>query len=133
MMENDGAMPERIRANAGLVISVAREELRQEIGYDEAGVRWLDGYIKGQHDQGDPKNLDGLVNTLGAYLGECIVHSFGGEWANIDGSWGIRFDERNAAFPFAKVRKQLENGAGDSVLSFFALIPAVLRRSGPGA
>lgn len=123
-------MVERIRANAELVVSVARKQLGKEIGYDGAGVRWLDGYIQSRHEQGDPAERDGLVNTLGSFLGECIIRSFGGAWGELDGSWCVRFDERNAAFPFAKVRKQLENGRVDSVFSFFTAIPAVFRNGG---
>ncbi|WP_020474751.1 hypothetical protein [Zavarzinella formosa] len=124
-MADDLPMADRIRENAELVVSVARKQLAVDVGYDEAGVRWLDGYIQRQHEQGDPANRDGLTNTLGSYLGECIVRSFGGVWAEVDESWGVRFDDRNAAFPFAKVGKQLEHGAGDSVLSFFTAIPVL--------
>jgi hypothetical protein len=127
-MADDLAMVDRIRANAELVVSVAAKQLEEAVAYDEAGVRWLDGYIQRQHEQGNPANRDGLVSTLGSFLGECIVHSYGGEWAEEDGSWCVRFDDRNAAYPFAKVAKQLEHGAGDSVLSFFTVIPAVFRR-----
>jgi hypothetical protein len=42
----------------------------------------------------------------------------------------VRFDAKNAAFPFAKVAKQLENGSADSVLSFFTAIPMVFRLGG---
>lgn len=121
-------MVERIRANAELVASVAAKQLGKGVGYDEAGVRWLDGYIQRQHEQGDRANQDGLVNTLGSFLGECIVRTFGGEWAEVDGSWCVRFDDRNAAYPFAKVAKHLEHGAEDSVLSFFTAIPVLFRR-----
>jgi protein-S-isoprenylcysteine O-methyltransferase Ste14 len=121
----DRAVVDRIRSNAELVVRVAREELRQEIGYDEAGVRWLDGYVQRQHEQGDAARRPGLVDTLGAFLGECIVRTHGGAWARADGAWCVRFDEANAAFPFAKVAKQLESGAGDSVLSFFTAIPTL--------
>jgi hypothetical protein len=127
-MADDLPMVERIRANAELVVSVAAKQLGEAVGYDEAGVRWLDGYIQRQHEQGDPANRDGLVSTLGSFLGECIVRTFGGEWAEVDGSWCVRFDDRNAAFPFAKVAKHLEHGAEDSVLSFFTVIPVVFRR-----
>lgn len=122
-MSDEMSMVEKLRDNAALVVSIAREQLDEEVGYDESGVEWLDGYIQRQHEQGDPKNRRGLVSTLGSYLGECIVHSFGGEWANADGTWCIRFDDRNAAYPFAKVAKHLEDGEGESVLSFFTLIP----------
>ncbi len=127
-MPDDLPMVDRIRANAELVVSVARDQLGEKVWYDEAGVRWLDGYIQRQHEQGNPANRDGLVSTLGSYLGECIIRSFGGAWVEVDGSWCVRFDDRNAAYPFAKVGKQLENGDGDSVLSFFTIIPVVFRR-----
>lgn len=127
-MADDLPMVDRIRANAELVVSVAAKQLGVAVGYDEAGVRWLDGYIQHQHEQGNPANHDGLVSTLGSFLGECIIRSFGGAWAEVDGLWCVRFDDRNAAFPFAKVGKHLEHGAEDSVLSFFTAIPIVFRR-----
>jgi hypothetical protein len=129
-MADDLPMMDRIRANAELVVGIARDQLGVEVGYDEAGVRWLDRYVQRQHEQGNPANRDGLVNTLGSYLGECIIQSFGGEWAEIDGTWCVRFDVGNAAYPFAKVGKQLENGAADSVLPFFTAIPLLFRVRG---
>lgn len=127
-MAGDLPIVDRIRANAELVVSVAAKQLGEAVGYDEAGVRWLDGYIQRQHEQGDPANRDGLVSTLGSFLGECIVQSFGGTWTEINGAWCVQFDDCNAAYPFAKVDKQLEHGAEDSVLSFFTLIPVMFRR-----
>ena len=132
-MADDLPMVDRIRANAELVVSVAAQQLGEAVGYDEAGVRWLDGYIQRQHEHGNLANRDGLVSTLGSFLGECIVHSFGGAWAEVDGSWCVRFDDRNAAYPFAKVGKHLEHGAEDSVLSFFTLIPVVFGGGSPDA
>lgn len=127
-MADDLSMLDRLRANAELVVSVARKQMDQDVGYDEAGVRWLDGYIQRQHEKGDPANFDGLVSTLGAYLGECIIQTFGGHWSEVDGWWCVQFDDRNAAYPLAKVQKQLENGSEDSVLSFFTAIPLLFRR-----
>jgi hypothetical protein len=59
--------------------------LDMEVGFDEAGVTWLDGYIQHQHEQGNPANREGLVSTLGSYLGECIIQSYEGAWAQVDG------------------------------------------------
>jgi hypothetical protein len=114
---------DHIKANAQLVISTARSNLGKDIGFDEAAVRWLNGYIQRQHEQGNPANRDGLVSTLGSFLGECIAQTYDGEWREVDGMLAVAFDERNAVFPFNKVAKQLENGAEDSVLSFFITIP----------
>jgi hypothetical protein len=129
-MSDNVPMEDRIRANAERVVSVARKKLGTDVGYDAAGVEWLDGYIQRQHEQGNPDNRAGLVSTLGSYLGECIIRSFGGEWAEVDGSWCVQFDDRNAAYPFAKVGKQLEHGAEDSVLSFFTAIPVLFKGGG---
>ena len=35
----------------------------------------------------------------------------------------VKFDEKNIAYPFAKVEKQFENGLGDSIHSFYTVIP----------
>jgi len=45
-----------------------------------------------------------------------------------DGDWGVFFDDSNAAFPFAKVQKQFQNGIddGESILSFFDVIGLVI-------
>lgn len=125
-------IPERIRANAELVISLDAQQLAQTISYDEAGVLWLDGYIQRQHEEGAVANRDELTDTLGSFLGECIVQSFGGKWAEVDGPGCVRFDDRNAAYPFAKVAKHLEHGREESVLSFFRAVPALFQRE-PGS
>jgi hypothetical protein len=114
-----------IHFNADRVVAIAREELGVPVGFDQAGVRWLDDFIQRAHERGDAALRGQLVHTLGSYLGQCIVETFGGGWAEVDGAWGVRFDERHAVFPFAKVAKQLEHGSEDSVLSFFGSIPAV--------
>jgi hypothetical protein len=128
-MTDDRSMEERIRSNAELVVSVACNQLGKDIGYDEAGVQWLDGYIQRQHEQGDPADRPGLVGTLGSFLGECIIRSLGGAWAQNLGVWCVQFDENNAAFPFAKVANQLDNGEEDSVASFFSAVPLVLKKA----
>jgi hypothetical protein len=120
-------MLDRIRRNAELVVSVANKQLGEVVSYDEAGVRWLDGYIQRQHKNGDPANRDALVSTLGSFLGECIIHTFGGRWAENDECWFVQFEGGNAAYPFVKVSKHLEHGEEDSVLSFFNMIPVVFQ------
>jgi len=39
------------------------------------------------------------------------------------GSVGIKFNDKNIVYPFAKVSKQFENGLGDSIFSFYCIIP----------
>lgn len=119
-------MIEQIQHNAQLVQTVALNQLKVQVDFDRTGVEWLDGYITRQHENGDPNNFSGLVSTLGSFFGECIVRTYGGEWSESEHGWCIQFDEKNAVFPFSKVEKHLRNGAEDSVLSMFDMIPLVL-------
>jgi hypothetical protein len=126
-MTEDLSPLEMIRANADFVIKEAREQLGQDIGYDEAGVRWLDGFIQRRHDSGgvgdDPS---GLVNTFGSFLGECIVRSYDGRWQETEHGWAVIVDGDLAVFPFNKVHKHLVDGAGDSVLFLFTGVPTLI-------
>lgn len=118
-------MIDRIKQNAQLVVSIAENQLNTKIAFDREGVLWLDDYIQRQHEHGDPQNHEGLINTLGSFFGECIIATYGGEWQQTEYGWGITFGNQNAAFPFAKVAKQLENGSDDSVLAMFDSTPVL--------
>ena len=121
-------MEDKLKANADLVVQQMSPTCGFPFGYDAASVKWLDGFIERQRARGlNDQKAKGLMNTLGSYLGEAVIHCYGGKWAQVDGSWCIRFDEKNAVFPFAKVSKQLANGEADSISRFFATIPLVFK------
>jgi hypothetical protein len=126
-MAEEQSIVEEIRANAAMIVRMAAERLGVELHYDEAGVRWLDGFLQRQHEAGDPSTREGLTGPLGSYLGECIIHCYGGAWAKLDGSWAVCFDDQNGVFPFSRVSRQLANGQDDSVLGFFTFIPHVFK------
>ena len=109
-----------------LVVSIAENQIDTKIGFDREGVVWLDGYIQSQPEHGDPKNHEGLISTLGSFFGECIIAIYGGDWQQTEYGWSVTFDNQNAAFPFAKVAKQLENGSDDSVLAMYDSIPVLV-------
>lgn len=101
--------------------------------YDADSVEWLDGYINRQHarEDIDEETVNGMVSVLGSYLGECIRHTYGGEWRASEYGWGIFFDATNAVYPISKTRKQFENGEEDSIYGFFKMIPAVYGANSP--
>lgn len=117
---------EMIRANAEFVLNEARGNLGQDIGFDADGVRWLDGFIQRQHDGGAIDDPSGLVNTLGSFLGECIVQTYGGAWQETEHGWAVVVGDNFEVYPFNKVHKHLTEGAGDSVLSLFNGVPVLL-------
>ena len=94
-------------------------------GFNRDSVAWVEGFIERQRAERDPSDEipTGLVNCLGAFLGECIARATDGQWhqGDQDGSWSVQFANGSGAFPFAKVWKQFENGleGGDSILSFY--------------
>lgn len=123
-----------IEANARLVCRTAAEELDAEIGFDRAGVQWLDGFIQRQHNQGPGQSENGgLADVLGCYLGQCIIATYGGSWRETATGLGVSFDPKHVvAYPLAKVRKHLQAGASDSVLSMFDVIPLLLDQADDG-
>ena len=115
---------EAIKANAELVLKAFNE---QNLTYDEESVAWLDGYIERNRHDWDEQKAEKLVNVLGSFVGECIRLNYGGEWQIMENGLGVKFSDGNAAFPFNKIRKQILNGSGDSIVSFYTMIPIVFK------
>ena len=120
---------EQITALAQKLIATLAEGLDVRLKYDRASVEWMDGYIERIRSSLEESAVAGLSNSIGAFLGECIIANYGGQWRESEGRWGVYFDEQNAAYPFAKVQKQLLNGSEDSILSFYKAIPVVFNKS----
>ncbi len=102
------------------------------LGYDAASVKLLEGFIERNRAE-NPTGTNGLTNSLGAYLGQCIITCYGGSWA-IDPETqaaAVAFDANNKVFPFSKTAKQFENGLEDSVYSFFTVMPLVFKSLPP--
>lgn len=121
---------EMIRGNAELVVAqLGNLSGIENFGYNAESVEWVDGFIERQRIRSclDEPTVHQMVQTLGSYLGECVVACFGGEWQQREGSWAVVFNEGNAAFPFNKVAKQFANGSEDSVRSWFDAIPLLFR------
>lgn len=124
-------MEENIRANAALVLQQIRALGGLDFGYTEESVKWLEGYIERLRNSGEFENAETrtkLISVFGSFLGECIVRCYGGTWKlHEQGVWCVVFDEKNIAFPFAKVAKQIDNGLEDGIASFFSIIPTVFK------
>lgn len=119
MNEESMTLEEKLGANAEMVIAHLSQHAGFTLGFNEASVEWIDGFIERQRER-EGKETGGLVNTLGSFLGECFCREYGGTWhESTNGQLSIKFSEGNEAFPFNKVAKQFANGAEDSILSFY--------------
>lgn len=117
------SLRDKIQANAQMVINdlgKLASDLGDNFGYNRESVEFIEGYIERCKQRGvTPEQTEGLVQMLGSFLGECIVHVYGGEWREYEGQPGIFFENGSGAFPFSKVRMQFKNGLQDSVLGFY--------------
>ncbi|MEM7777926.1 MAG: hypothetical protein AAF732_20230 [Pseudomonadota bacterium] len=110
-----------IRANAHLVVTELSKSSDKPLDYDAASVAWVEQFIERQRER-QAADVEGLTQTLGSYLGEAIIARAGGAWADhADLGLGIRFANESWCMPFAKVRKQFDQGleGGESILSFY--------------
>ena len=107
------------------------ESVRKQLNlkYDADSVKFIEGFIERNKGNFEKEESKGLINSLGSFLGQCIIENYGGQWQvdNDTGSVAVAFDDKNKAYPFAKVSKQFENGLEDSGSSFYTIIPSIFR------
>ena len=119
-------VPERLRAAAEQMVKMFADGKIAQLKFDLDGVRWVDGYINRCRHEFPPGQRSGLVSYLSAFVGECIIATFGGEWTLGDhGLWGVQVTKHVWACPRAKIEKQFESGPSESVASFVEFIPAL--------
>ena len=107
------------RRNALHVVRLAWTT-QPQIGFDDAGVRWLDRYIDSARDSLSPEMSDEFVHLMGCFYGECLVAVFGGRWEWSADRLGIKVDGLGFTYPFKAVEKQLAVGQRASISIAFA-------------
>lgn len=116
-----------IKQNAEDTIKMFAGSHQKNLKYDEEGVKFLDEFINESGSKFNDAQKDQLIRFLGAFLGECVRLNYGGDWEVVNNEAAVKFDEKNAVFPFSKTRKHFENGSEDSILSFYQIIPIVFK------
>lgn len=123
-------MPDQPAPSPVPALEAAADAVRQQLGlagFDAAGVARLDHFLTGQRGQVAAGQRAGVAQAFGCYLGECLVRTYGGEWAaGPDGSTGVGLADRLFFNPFYLVSQQLDKGAAASVAAFFASVPGRL-------
>jgi hypothetical protein len=125
-MSANQPITDQMKAAAERVIQIFRENNLAELTLDLDGVRWIDGYINRVRHDFPVGKREGLIAYLAAFVGECIVQTFGGTWIeDSEGRICVRVSDRMSACPLAKIEKQFNNGESDSVFSFVTVIPTL--------
>lgn len=106
------------RRNALHVVRLAWQT-HPDVGFDQIGVLWLDGYIDASLDALDGDMLDEFVLLMGCFYGECLIAAFDGTWAWSGEHLGVRMDRLGFTYPFKAIEKQIEVGPARSVAMSF--------------
>lgn len=109
----------------------AAEAVRQQLrlnAYDAAAVERLAAFIEEQRATIKPGEREGVITALGCFLGQCLVHTYQGEWAaGLDNTTGVGIGGKSFFNPFYRVSQQLAHGLPESVAVFFAQVPTHLQ------
>lgn len=100
-----------------------------KLDYDTQSVKFIEEFIERQRDNFDHEQRKGLINSIGSFVGQCVIKNYGGQWQVDEETQSvcIAFNDKNKIFPFAKTAKQFDNGLEDSVYSFYTIIPIVFK------
>ena len=105
----------------------AAEAVRQQLrlaAFDTEAVQQLAEVIEAQRPSLTDSNRESAVTALGCFLGQCLVQTYGGQWAaGPDGTTGVGFSGHSFFNPFYRVAEQLTHGRPASVAVFFTELP----------
>ena len=111
-------------------LTVAAEAVRQQLrvpAFNAAAVTELARFVEGQRAGLPAAERRGVVTALGCFLGQCLIQTYGAEWAaGPDGTTGVGLADRLFFNPFYLVEQQLSQGETASVAAFFASVPGRL-------
>jgi hypothetical protein len=91
---------ETTRGNAQVFVDGVKSAYEVELQRDRTGAEWLDWFVQSRSEALDDKTRAGLIELVGCFLGECIIHEYGGEWADQDGRRCVRINAPGAIDPF---------------------------------
>ncbi|MBX0292293.1 hypothetical protein K3G63_17730 [Hymenobacter sp. HSC-4F20] len=105
----------------------AAEAVRHQLqvnAFDASAVGRLAEFIEAQRPTIKETDRQGVITALGCFLGQCLVETYGGTWAQgPDGTTGVGINQTAFFNPFYRVSEQLTKGLSQSVAAFFADVP----------
>jgi hypothetical protein len=121
-------------------VALARQQVAQLTGAAGApgragGENW-DRFKDSQRAMPDSEIDDAgrerIANMVGCYIGAALIAEYGGRWIDDGGTIGVEISPRLVVYPINKTRKHMQNGAEDSVLSMFDMVPHLLQDTQTG-
>ena len=126
----------RIRDNAAWVVKNLGPESGLDVfAFTPESIAWLDQYIERQKAQiaASNESVNKFVSLLGAYLGECIVFNYGGDWFESPEGLAISIQAQGQFHilrPFKEVYERIAKGMSDSLAVYYSqFLPRLLSGS----
>jgi hypothetical protein len=129
--------PRNAHEAAAEAVKFVREQFHLELDYSPQSLRNLDDVLEDFRNSGRTSHeLGGGATCFGCYLGEVLIRNLGGQWRGREevgfqqtaSPIVLAFSVEMACNPLGKVCKRIDNGAEDSLTSFYRMLqPNVLR------
>ena len=118
---------EMIAANARLVIETMSGAAGFDLGYDEASLGWVSGFIDRQREGWlADGSAEKMRSILGSYAGAVVIAQHGGAWVQDDGGLAVEVREGFRMYPLNKVGKHIEHGEEDAIIGWYQVIGPML-------
>lgn len=107
-------------------------EFNPMLGYDDASIQWLDGYIQRNRHVFSDEGRYGVALGFGYVLGETIIRAVGGRWEYNDDQkeWLVQIGPPvGAANPIGKAYKHLSDDF-ESIASMLRITRMVAEKGG---
>jgi hypothetical protein len=117
---------QQIRENAAWVAEhIGKQSGIEPFAYTAESVRYLDQFLARQEASVKSSGLsvNKYVHLLGAYLGECIIANYGGQWQESPEGPAVCIRTRAQAHwlrPFHEVYQRITNGGEDDLGRYFS-------------
>ncbi|HWA24119.1 MAG TPA: hypothetical protein VG734_00485 [Lacunisphaera sp.] len=100
-------------------------------GYNAPSIAYLDGFLTRQNQlvACNPQSIAKFTSLIGAFVGEAIIATYGGEWQEGDGAVRLRLaygDHVHFLNPFQKVNNRILAGQEHNLESYFSMIREIL-------
>lgn len=124
---NTMSQTSELQYDAKLVIDIMNEKEDVKLEFSADSISWLDEYINQHRNNLNDHEKQLFREKFGAFVGEAIRHTYGGQWVQAEDEWLIGFNDDAKTSPFAMVAEQLENKG--SLASLYQRIPELLGRT----
>ena len=101
----------------------------QRPNYDRDGLKIVDNYIEYMIPSNSHEQWPGTKNTIAAFLGECLIKKYNGNWFTWEGRKLVRINKILFIEPSVWVNNHLTKGNANSILKEFDNVPELIKEA----